>query len=215
MSAAKATAKPGAKATRRKRAYHHGDLRRALVGAARAILEKGGLGALSLRAVARRAGVSQAAPYHHFADRDALVSAVATEGFREFDAAMHARMDRSRDPVERLIAAGVAYVSFAVANPALFQVMFGATMQKLPDDPERLEAGACTYVTLEGAVAGAMAARGRDPANVPLACLLAWSIVHGLAKLLIEGDLDPATYGAKNAEDLAERLLPLTWIPGT
>src|SRR6185437_16137973 len=79
-----------------KAAYHHGDLRRALIAAARAILEEDGLPALSLRAVARRAGVSQAAPYHHFPDKDALLAALGAEGFDALDRAMRERMEGLR-----------------------------------------------------------------------------------------------------------------------
>src|SRR5258706_7191492 len=93
---------PKRRATR-KAAYHHGDLRRALIAAARAILEADGLPGLSLRAVARRAGVSQAAPYHHFPDRDALLAALGAEGFDALDRAMRERMAGLRDPAQRLV----------------------------------------------------------------------------------------------------------------
>ena len=112
---------------RRKRAasYHHGDLRDALMRAARTILEKDGLAELSLRGVARAVGVSPAAPYHHFADKHALLTAVATQGFAALRSEMITRMAKETDPVARLDASGVGYVVFAVDNPALFRLMFG------------------------------------------------------------------------------------------
>ena len=197
------------KASRGKgRTYHHGDLRVALVAAARSILEKEGLNAMSLRGAARSSGVSQAAPYHHFADKDALLDAVAAQGFAELDSAMRARMAKAPDAMEKLVASGVAYVLFAVKNPALFRVMFGATMQDATAHVERLEAGGRAYGTLQEAVAGALV--DCKPENLPVTFLSTWSLVHGLAMLLTEGGLDPAQYGAQNAEELAERMIGST-----
>ena len=103
--------------------YHHGDLRDALIAAAQDIMETEGLAALSLRAVSRRAGVSPAAPYHHFPDKQALLDAVAERGFDALTSAMTERMDRAGDSAARLDASGIGYVAFAVANPALFGLM--------------------------------------------------------------------------------------------
>jgi AcrR family transcriptional regulator len=196
-----------ARAAERKSAYHHGDLRRALVVAARAILEEDSLAALSLRAVARRAGVSQAAPYHHFPDKDALLAAVAADGFDALDQAMQARMAGVSDPAERLIASGVAYVMFAVASPALFQIMFGAAMHGLAAHAERIEAGKRAYATLEQAVTAMTEQVGGAEADVAFACLGAWAVAHGLAKLLVEGGLDPTRYGVAGAEELVQLAL--------
>jgi AcrR family transcriptional regulator len=110
---------------KRSASYHHGDLRDALVRAARTILEKQGLAALSLRGVARVVGVSPAAPYHHFPDKQALLEAVAAQGFDALTAAMEKRMAKKTDPTGRLDASGVGYVTFALENPALFRLMFG------------------------------------------------------------------------------------------
>src|SRR5262245_23788463 len=104
--------------------YHHGDLRRALLDAALEILAEGGAAGLTLREVARRAGVTHAAPYRHFEDKAALLAAVAEEGFRAVYAEMLARSERVKDPVERLYQIGAAYVLFAVTHPAHFRVMF-------------------------------------------------------------------------------------------
>ena len=109
--------------------YHHGDLRDALVRAARTILEKQGLAALSLRGAARAAGVSPAAPYHHFPDKHSLLDAVAVQGFDALTSAMDKRMAKKKDPSARLDASGVGYVVFALENPALFRLMFGGEEQ--------------------------------------------------------------------------------------
>jgi AcrR family transcriptional regulator len=199
--------RPRRRTARRKAAYHHGDLRRALIAAARAILEEDGLSALSLRAVARRAGVSQAAPYHHFPDKDALLAALGAEGFDALDRAMRDRMAGLVDPAQRLVASGTAYVAFAVENPALFQIMFGATMRGGGAHAERTAAGARAYATLERAVLATLAESVGEGRATALACLRAWALAHGLAKLLVEGGLDPARYGARDADELARQTL--------
>src|ERR1700730_16243005 len=104
--------------------YHHGDLRAACLSAALELLEEGGATALSLRAVARRAGVSPAAPYRHYADRESLVSAVAAVGYRAL-AARFAGAAPPPSPPEQLARVAIAYVQFALERPALFRIMFG------------------------------------------------------------------------------------------
>jgi AcrR family transcriptional regulator len=197
----------GSTKPKRRDGYHHGDLRRALIAAARRILEQEGLAALSLRAAAREAGVSQAAPYHHFADRDALLSAVAAEGFDGLAETMRARMEKAADASRALVAAGEGYVAFAVANPALFQIMFGASMKAPGADPTRLEAGARAYAALERAITGVARSGKHEPGEIAIACLRAWSMAHGLAKLLVEGALDPRRYGSDDAAALAGEVL--------
>ncbi len=114
--------------------YHHGDLHEALVRTARKLLEKDGLEHLSLRGVARAAGVSPAAPYHHFADKHALLGAVAAEGFTQLREEMLARMATVPDAAGRRDACGIGYVAFAVKNPALFRLMFGGDSAVLSAD---------------------------------------------------------------------------------
>jgi AcrR family transcriptional regulator len=183
---------------RRKRppSYHHGDLRDALIRAARRILEKDGLADLSLRQVARVVGVSPAAPYHHFADKQALLDAVATQGFAALRSEMLTRMAKETDPVARLDASGVGYVVFAVENPALFRLMFGG---------EELSAnGKKAYGVLQAAVADT--SRPEGIAN-PLVCLRLWALVHGIAKLIVEHCIKPSDYGVSSSEALATSLL--------
>src|ERR1700693_5459913 len=106
--------------------YHHGDLPRALLDAALHIVETQGTEALTLRAVARRAGVSQAAPYRHFASKEAILAAVAEDGFRSLIAAMRESVATcGEDPLGRLRAVGLGYVTFATSHPSHFRVMFG------------------------------------------------------------------------------------------
>ena len=162
--------------------YHHGDLAAACLRAAMELLEEGGVGALSLRAVARRAGVSPAAPYRHYADRDALVSAVATVGYRELATHLSAVHPMPRTP-DDLAAIAVAYVQFAVQRPALFRVMFGEPCDR--DSAQRVAATTAISLYVESIV------RAAFPASEPVAMATAvWAFVHGMAFLHLDGKLD-------------------------
>ncbi|MFD3794318.1 TetR/AcrR family transcriptional regulator [Streptomyces californicus] len=165
--------------------YHHGDLRAACLRAARELLEEDGSAALSLRAVARRAGVSATAPYRHYSDREALVSAVAAEGYREL--AEHlARAHPAPSTPDELAAVAVAYVRFALEHPALFRAMFAE-----PCDPTSEERGAATeaisaYVrTIVGAAFPGVDAEALSTT--------VWALVHGLAFLHLDGKLDSSS----------------------
>src|SRR5689334_20903345 len=130
------------------RPYHHGDLRRALVDAARRLLEAEGPSALSLRAVAREAGVSPAAPYHHFKDKGELLDAVAPEGWDALGEALAAAKTKMTDDSILIAEMGVAYVCFARDNPALYRVMYERSRDKdaLPDDMRDNDASAYCLV---------------------------------------------------------------------
>ena len=163
---------------KRKGAYHHGNLRAALVEAAGAILEAEGLEGLSLRAAARAVAVSQTAPYRHFADREALLAAVATEGFED----LLARIDRAVNPhagkQDACAAIGAAYVLFAAERRALFRLMFGRDIR------ERAR-----HEALSGAAEEVAQRIGRI-LNDPGLGLGVWSAMHGLAWLVVEGVTD-------------------------
>lgn len=176
------------------RAYHHGDLRKALLVAAEAELTEKGVEGFTLRGCAKRAGVSHAAPAHHFRDAGALLTALAAEGFARFIAAMRKRQASETDARGRLIAAGLGYVDFALANPALFRLMFSSAR---PDfsDPALSEVGFSSFTVLTDAV---RELHGADPFADKAAMLdvaASWSIVHGLAELLLSGQLSMAADG--------------------
>ncbi|MFJ7238851.1 TetR/AcrR family transcriptional regulator [Streptomyces olivaceus] len=156
------------------RSYHHGDLRRAVLTAALDVIATEGPAALSLRDLARRAGVSHAAPAHHFKDRAGLLTAIATEGYGFLSAAL--------GEAEDLRDLGVRYVGFAAAHPAHFQIMFRPELLR-PDDSELLAARRQTRSMLRTAVEG----RGEDPA---VSFMAAWSMAHGFATLLLSRNLD-------------------------
>ncbi|MGC5008938.1 TetR/AcrR family transcriptional regulator [Streptomyces sp. DT203] len=163
--------------------YHHGDLRAACLRAARELLEEDGSAGLSLRAVARRAGVSATAPYRHFADRDALVSAVAAEGYHELAGYLTKAHPAPSTPDEL---AAVAYVQFALEHPALFRVMFAE-----PCDPTSEERVAAT-VAISEYVRSIVRATFPDVDADALSTTV-WALVHGLAFLHLDGKLDIST----------------------
>jgi AcrR family transcriptional regulator len=161
--------------SRRKRSYHHGDLEAALVRAAGKILEKEGVEALSLREVARRAGVSHNAPYRHFPERDGLLAALAAEGF-----GMLGQAQREAAAAGGLRAMGEAYVRFALAHPQRFRLMFGGQVS-IAKHAQLREVATKTFAVLSGALsAGVPEARGAGDASIA-----AWALVHGLAQLLL------------------------------
>jgi AcrR family transcriptional regulator len=181
--------------------YHHGNLREALVAAALDRLQSEGPAALGLRELARGVGVSPSAPYRHFTDRQALLEAVATEGFRRFSAAMNAAA-ANRPETEQLEAMARAYVRFAVDAPQLFRLMFSTEIEHRRD-PALAAAAKAAYASLAAAAAREDAAA---PAKV---AITAWAFVHGLSVLLIDQQiLGVSAAGADTlVEQLAHRLV--------
>jgi len=174
--------------------YHHGNLRAALVEAAVEAVRAEGPSGLALRELARRVGVSHNAAYRHFADRDALVAAVAEEGMAALSRALRDALDgrETTDPVERaragLSAIGRAYVEFALAEPGLFRVAF-TTPTTLPPDPEGDEPLADPFAQLN-AVLDELAEVGYLAGDLrPHAEIACWSGVHGFAVLCLDGPL--------------------------
>jgi len=187
------------------RSYHHGDLRRALISSALQILSEGGVARLSLRAAARRAKVSAMAPYRHFADKEALLAAVAEYGFRQLTARFTAAAAEAPEPRAALTALGVAYVVFARDEPSLFKLMFGPTIETKSAHPALDEAGCACFDALRNAVEAAGFVDGENALNdVSLAC---WSLVHGVASLIVDGRL--ADKVAASAETIATRMTRL------
>lgn len=168
-------------------AYHHGHLRQALLDAARALINEAGLEALTLREVARRAGVTTGAPYHHFADKAALVAALAEQGLAELDQAAEAALEGISDPHEQLRALGVAYVLYAVDHPAEFRLMFRPELSGHLESKDPLSTPVFR-VLMRVVDAGRAAASITDEARTTTA-ITAWSLAHGLAALLVDGPL--------------------------
>jgi AcrR family transcriptional regulator len=162
------------------RPYHHGDLRRTLLDEAVALIEDEGLAGLSLRELARRAGVSHAAPAHHFGDRTGLLTALAAEGFE----LLGARLARVWAATGDFLEVGAAYLDFAVTHRAQFEVMYRPELHHR-DDPALVAARAASGRNLYGPVSALPEREALE------AAVAGWSLMHGLAQLWIDGNLPP------------------------
>jgi AcrR family transcriptional regulator len=167
------------------RSYHHGDLKAALVEAAAEILRKEGLEALTLRAVARKAGVSQAAPYRHFADRRALMAAVAEVGFQRLQQAMMQAMQSGQGRLG-LKGVALAYIRFALDNPAEYRLMFGPEVAKTDDLPELQETGRGVLGFVAAGMSQLQQAGLIGPGDPNLMAAATWATLHGLAMLILD-----------------------------
>jgi AcrR family transcriptional regulator len=181
--------------------YHHGDLRRALIATGMKVLAESGPAGLSLREVARRLGVSHSAPSRHFATREALLAAIAVAGYENLSARTAQAGKQAASADEAMVQRGLAYVGFALKHPALFRLMFS-------DHVDR-KAHPDLAATAQGSLAALMpqvsAAYGEQA--LPEATLAAWSMVHGLAQLLIDSQPPPELRGGRGNLELAEATL--------
>jgi len=168
---------------RSRKPYHHGHLQETLLETAIQLVGEVGPAGFTLREVARRAGVSYNAPYRHFADRDELLAAVAAQGFRELDRAMRDAAHQEKNPLSRLKRAGLAYIDFALRRPEHFAVMFDAPVVAKNTSSEQAQAAETAFGTLMNLVKECQE-QGRLPQGETLSlALLAWAMVHGVAKL--------------------------------
>ncbi len=177
------------------------DLRRIVLDASLDLIGEQGLAALSMREVARRAGVSHQAPYHHFGDREGILAAIAMDGFTRLHAGMKKSVAKLSDPVARLNAIGVAYLTFAVKHPAHFKIMFRSELVAIADHEKLYEnaEGAFAFVT---SIVGDVVSKRRGAKNTLPFVIAAWSLVHGAATLLLEGKLD-RHFGTSKTKRLA------------
>jgi AcrR family transcriptional regulator len=172
--------------------YHHGSLRAALLSAAERILDRDGIQGLTLRAAARDAGVSHAAPKNHFGDLAGLLSELAAVGFERLAATMLANVRESDPPAARMVAIGHGYIAFARSCPSLFLLMFRGERLDLSRPALRAAVNAATRV-LSGTVAASSGEKMDATLTLPQAARIvgAWSLVHGFAMLLLDGRLKP------------------------
>ena len=188
-SKAKAKAKP---------AYHHGDLKQALVSAGLALADESGLEALTTRALARKLGVSHAAPARHFPQRSLLLAEVAAAAFEMFSQVLSGAAHGAA-PKLAFAAMGRAYVRFALEHPGLIHLMFSPEIAGMKKAPERLSlASGAAYAVLENGARNALGARATEQ-KVAVAAFLGWSVTHGAATLWLDGPmrLDTSTDDAR------------------
>ncbi len=194
MAPARAARKPGNRRAGhlgRDAPYHHGALRDGLLAAAEKVLEREGLAGLTLRAVAREAGVSHAAPAHHFGDLTGLVSELAAIGFRQFNAAMVVADADGDTLAERAMARAKAYIAYAQAHPGMYGLMFRTERLDMTR-PSLREAARASFAGLAGAIgAQRQEAISADALSLDQAAAIAraWSLVHGFTMLLLDGRL--------------------------
>lgn len=162
------------------------DLRQRILATAEALLEERGVAGLSLREVARRAGVTHQAPYHHFADREAILAELVTRGFRELARRLAEPNDRVAEAGRRatVVASGQAYVDFALEHPGIFRIMFRPDMCDPARFPDAQAAGEAAHAELQRLVALV-----HGPQAAPALASSYWSLAHGLACLLVDGPL--------------------------
>jgi AcrR family transcriptional regulator len=185
--------------------YHHGDLRRALVDAALELVKEQGPAGITLREAARRAGVTHAAPYRHFADKEALLAAVAEEGFMRLKETVEAAI-AVVEPKNGVEAIGISYVRFARENPSQFRVMFGSQVGDKRRYPSLVQADQSVFDLLCKTIAAAQTTGdigAGDPARMGM---VAWSMLHGVAALVVDGQMERAGVRDEQIDDFARRV---------
>lgn len=185
--------------------YHHGDLKRALTDAALQLVKEKGPKGFTLREVARRAGVSAAAPYRHFADKSQLLAAAAAQGFAQLHDALNASVAANPDLSDQALAMGKAYVRWAITHPDYYQVMFGSELDKT-ESPEVLTAGERAFNDLLDTIVRCQQADVLPPGDAHEIAGPIWSLLHGISMLTIGSDLTHVGID-EETEALTERSL--------
>lgn len=195
--------------------YHHGDLKNALIAAGIEILANQGVHALSLRKVALKAGVSHAAPYAHFVDKQALIAAISTAGYQKVQERVeHVLRDYANEPVRLLVRTGWEYVQFALAEPEHFKITFSGVVEKEKDYPALVEAAQRSFELLTQIVAQCQAAGVLRAGPSGLMAVSVWGAIHGFVTLSLEGQVPHTVFGRDNwPEMLIFTLSQLTLVP--
>jgi AcrR family transcriptional regulator len=189
-------------------AYHHGDLRAALMRAAAAQIERAGYENLSLRELAASLGVSRGAPYRHFADRRSLLAALAAEGFEALTAIYRKVIATGKTPQARFATSGRAYFAFAAGRPQLFRLMFASELLVSgPRDPTLIGAANACYEVFEGLVAATL--NDPDDRAVKAAAIATMSCAYGFALLRIGERLKPFMIGRLTQDELIDAVLSM------
>jgi AcrR family transcriptional regulator len=183
--------------------YHHGDLKNALILAGVEILANEGIAALSLRKVARRAGVSHSAPYAHFPDKQALIAAISTEGFRRlYDQLKSAIQPYKTDPQQQIIACARSYRDFATNERDIFKIMFSGILEQEKEYPDFVEVSQATFNLLVEIVSACQAANILRPAPADLMVVSIWGQVHGIVSLVLEKQISHTVLDQHNLDEI-------------
>jgi len=189
----------------KKKTYHHGDLKNALIKAGVDILAKDGVSGLSLRKVASKAGVSHSAPYSHFADKQALIAAISTEGFRQLYERVNAVAEEFKTkPSRQLVEVAWAYVQFAMDDRDRFKVMFSGILEKEREYPEFVAEAQKNFQLVKMIVETNQAAGVLRSGPSDLVALSAWGTIHGFVMLLLEGQISHTVLEQKSLRELVE-----------
>ena len=183
--------------------YHHGDLKNALIQAGVEILAREGVSGLSLRKVARQAGVSHAAPYSHFADKQALIAAISTEGFKQLFTQIKAVfIDYKDDPENLLIETAWAYLQFALNEPDRFKLMFSSVLEKEKDYPDFVEISQNNFRQLVEIVEICQKANALKAGEPNLIAVSLWGTVYGFISLLLEGQISHTVLEKRSLKEI-------------
>lgn len=205
------------------RKYHHGDLKKALIKAGVEILSKEGVAGLSLRKVAQRAGVSHNAPYSHFPDKQSLIAAISTEGFKQlFDEFDTAVSSYPRDPKRQLQEGAWAYVQFAMNHTDTFKIMFSGVLEKEKEYPAFVEISHKTFervVDVVRACQGAGLLRSARAIPPEMTAVAVWGQIHGIISLLLEGQISHTVLDRFDIRDIVlfalDQILVSPTVPRT
>jgi AcrR family transcriptional regulator len=189
----------------RKKSYHHGDLKNALIEAGANILSKDGVNGLSLRKVAQKAGVSHTAPYAHFADKQALIAAIATDGYRRLYDSLAVVVQRYQaDPARQLVEGAWAYVQFALHDTDHFKITLSGVVEKEKDYPAFVEMAQQSFALLVQIVEACQAAKILKRGPTDLVVVSVWSVIHGFVSLILE---DQLSHTVRDRYSLREMLI--------
>lgn len=191
----------------KKSTYHHGNLREVLISSALEILKEGTLQDLSLRALARKAGVSQTAPYRHFEDKEALIVVLIQEGSAILQENIAIASQLTDDPVEQLINLGIAYYDFSQDHPAHFRLMFGGSLENKEKHEHIFDNEKKGYDVLEGVICNCMTLPHAPELSPKLIRLTSWSLVHGLASLILNDVMNDDVPKGDNKRDVVRNVI--------
>jgi AcrR family transcriptional regulator len=199
----------------KKNTYHHGDLKNALIQAGVDILAKDGVSGLSLRKVASKAGVSHSAPYSHFPDKQALIAAISTEGFRQLYERVSAVAEEYKTkPSMQLVEVAWTYVQFALDDRDRFKVMFSGILEKEREYPEFVAEAQRNFQLVKVIVEANQAAGVLRNGPSDLVALSAWGIIHGFVMLLLEGQISHTVLEQMSLRELVEFQLEQIMLKG-